>query len=113
MIDHAANLLDRLPEDLDREYFETLLARDNLRIERIVSRGHSSPASGWYDQPRGEWVLVLRGAAVIAYEDGREVRLEAGSYENIPPHRRHRVKWTDPEVDTVWLAVHYCDPLHP
>ena len=25
----------------------------------------------------------------------------------IPAHRQHRVDWTDPEQDTIWLAVHY------
>ena len=101
------NLFDGLPENLDEEYFESVLSRDNLRIERIVSRGQSSPESGWYDQSRGEWVLVLRGAAVIAYDNGEEVRLSAGSHIDIPPQTRHRVKWTDPDTETIWLAVHY------
>jgi len=105
----AVNLFDAMPADLTREAFDTLLRRDNLRIERIVSRGHSSPQSGWYEQVGGEWVLVLQGAAVIAYDDGEEVRLEAGGYVDIPPNRRHRVKWTEPDIETIWLAVHYGD----
>ena len=103
----AQNLFDRLPANLDDEIFEPILSRDDLRIERIISRGHSSPESGWYDQSQGEWVLVLSGAAVIAYEGGEEVRLCAGSHLDIPPHTRHRVKWTDPDTETIWLAVHY------
>jgi len=33
--------------------------------------------------------------------------LEEGDYVHIRPHVRHRVEWTDPEQETVWLAVHY------
>jgi hypothetical protein len=31
-----------------------------VRIERIISHGHASPADFWYDQPQHEWVIVLR-----------------------------------------------------
>ena len=50
---------------------------------------------------------MLEGAATIAFDDGREVRLGAGDHLDIPAHRRHRVAWTDPERVTVWLAVFY------
>jgi cupin 2 domain-containing protein len=26
---------------------------------------------------------------------------------NIPTRCKHRVEWTDPDVVTIWLAVHY------
>ena len=45
-----------------------LLAAPNVRIERIVSRGHASPPNFWYDQPQAEWVIVLAGSAAIAFE---------------------------------------------
>jgi cupin 2 domain-containing protein len=35
--------------------------------------------------------------------------LNAGSYVDIAPHRRHRVEWTDPDQPTIWLAVHYSE----
>jgi hypothetical protein len=25
----------------------------------------------------------------------------------IPAHKKHRVEWTDPVEQTIWLAVHY------
>ena len=102
------NLFADIPESLDEELFDTLVSGADLRIGRIVSCGHASPEQGWYEQDRDEWVLLLRGAAVIAYPDGREVRLGDGDYLHLPAHRRHRVSWTDPERATVWLAVHYC-----
>ncbi|OUS11885.1 cupin [Gammaproteobacteria bacterium 53_120_T64] len=93
--------------DLEEERVDTLLAAPGLSIERIVSKGHTSPAIGWYDQPVNEWVVVLKGEALIAYENGSEVRLRAGEHLNIPAHCQHRVSWTDPEIETLWLAVHY------
>jgi len=56
------NLFSSLPESLDDEVFEPILEADHVRIERIVSKGHSSPAEGWYDQEEHEWVVVLEGA---------------------------------------------------
>jgi cupin 2 domain-containing protein len=101
------NLFADLPARLAREEFMTLLAAPGLRIERIVSRGQSSAADFWYDQPRPEWVVVLAGAATVAFEGEAAVRLAPGDYLHIPAHRRHRVDWTDPAQATVWLAVHY------
>ena len=101
------NIFAAIPQRLSEEQFDVLLERGRVRIERIVSRGHSSPQTGWYDQEQNEWVVVLRGAAVVAFEDGRSMTLKQGDFLDIPAHSRHRVDWTDPELATVWLAVHY------
>ena len=101
------NLLKNIPRDLPAERFETLVETDCVRIERILSKGHASPAAGWYDQDRSEWVMLVRGAARIAFEDGREVQMTAGDWLEIPAHQKHRVAWTDPDQPTVWVAVHY------
>lgn len=101
------NIFSSLPEDLDAEAFEDILRRDTVRIERIVSRGHCSPKSGWYDQDESEWVIVLQGAGRLQFEDGREVELGAGDFIDIPAHTRHKVSWTDPDRETIWLAVFY------
>ena len=101
------NLFDSLPSALEQEIITELLDHEPIRIERIVSQGQTSPEKGWYDQSEHEWVLVLEGAAVIAFEDGNEIRLNRGDYLNIPAHEKHRVKWTDPDQPTVWLAVFY------
>lgn len=103
-----ANLLDPLPDSAVTEQFIELLARPGLRIERIVSMGQASPPGFWYDQAEGEWVLLLAGAARLRFADEAEDRaLAPGDWLDIPPHRRHRVEWTDPGQATVWLAVHY------
>jgi cupin 2 domain-containing protein len=106
----AGNLFAAIPEDSGAEIFEQLATGDDVSIERIVSRGHSSPADFWYEQTRAEWVLLMQGSAILGFEDGEELRLQAGDYVNIEAGRRHRVAWTDPDQETLWLAVHYKSP---
>lgn len=97
-----------LPADLPTELIETLVESENVRIERIVSRGHASPNGFWYDQPQAEWVLVLAGEALLRFEDcSGPIRLKPGDFLNIPAHVRHRVEWTMSDQPTVWLAIHY------
>lgn len=101
------NLFAGLPRQLHAEQFDTLLSREGLRIERILSLGHSSPVEGWYDQAENEWVVVLQGRGTLAFEDGRQVELGPGDHILIPAHQRHRVVSTDPDQITLWLAVFY------
>jgi cupin 2 domain-containing protein len=103
-----ANVFDALPAPGPGEAFDVLLERPGLKIERIVSRGHASPPGFWYDQPQGEWVVVVAGAARLRFEDEAVARaLCAGDSLEIAAHRRHRVEWTDPAGPTIWIAVHY------
>ena len=103
----SGNIFDGIPGGLDEELFETLAKSRTVKIERIVSRGHSSPQSGWYDQDWHEWVIVLRGSASILFEDGKVVDLEEGGYLEIGAHMKHRVIRTSDRPETVWLAVHF------
>jgi cupin 2 domain-containing protein len=103
------NIFSSIPEPIQEEIFEDLLKTDSIRIERILSRGQSSPAQGWFDQAENEWVIVLEGSGILLFEDGREITLTRGDYLHIPAHVRHRVTWTDPDRVTVWLAVFYSD----
>ena len=105
---NAGNLFSNIPSRLPEELFETILSKPNVRVERIVSHGHSSPDGFWYDQSEPEFVVVLHGAARLRFDDG-EVELKAGSFLNIPAHKRHRVEWTTPDGPTIWLAIHYGD----
>lgn len=101
------NIFDAIPANLDAEVFERLIDGDAIRIERIISKGHSSPESGWYDQDKNEWLIVLKGEAIILFADESSVNLKTGDFIDIPAHKKHRVKWTDPGTETIWLAVHY------
>ena len=101
------NIFDAIPTDLTDEVFETLAQSQTVKIERIISKGHHSPDSGWYDQPQHEWVIVLQGNATIGFDNQSAVTLNPGDYLNIPAHQKHKVDGTDPQIETVWLAVHY------
>lgn len=101
------NLYRDIENHIPKEQFDSLVAADNVQIERIVSKGHTSPDQGWYDQQRNEFVLVLKGAARLEFEDGREVDMRPGDWLEVPAHEKHRVAWTDESQETVWLAVHY------
>jgi cupin 2 domain-containing protein len=87
---------------------EVLLRQGETRIERIVSRGHCSAQGFWYDQAEHEWVLLVTGAARLRFaESSTTVALAPGDHVHIAPHVRHRVDWTAPYQDTIWLAVFY------
>jgi cupin 2 domain-containing protein len=106
----AGNLYEDVPERLAQEQVLELLAAEGLRIERIVSTGQASPAGFWYEQERAEWVVLLRGSALLKFADEPDARkLGPGDYVYIPAGARHRVEWTDEAQPTVWLAIHY-DP---
>lgn len=105
---NTGNLLRQLPEDLREEVFENILDTPSLRIERIVSKGHTS--TDWYDQTQSEWVMVVQGSATIAYDSGENFSLQAGDYLNIPARQRHKVTHTDKHQETIWLAIHYGEP---
>ena len=102
------NVFDELPQHLPKELVQALLSAAHVRIERIVSHGHASPEGFWYDQGRHEWVMVLKGAARLRFEDGT-VEMRPGDFLNIPAHTKHRVDWTSPNEPTVWLGVIYED----
>lgn len=105
MIDHA-NFFADIDASFPHELSTTLLDVPKVRIERIVSHGHASPHDFWYDQEQNEWVIVLKGAARLRFEDGT-VEMKPGDFLNIPAHKRHRVEWTIPGEATIWLAIFY------
>ena len=102
------NIFSDIPGELPDELIEVLTEYKEVSIERIVSRGHASPHDFWYDQEKNEFVLLVSGEAKLRFEDSGEcVRMKRGDYCFIPAYKRHRVEWTSPYEDTVWLAVHF------
>jgi cupin 2 domain-containing protein len=103
----VGNLFESIPENVSEEIFTDIARGENIKIERIISKGHTSPESGWYDQDGSEWVVVLKGEAKLSFENSNDVHLVAGSHLNIPAHTKHKVTWTTPDTETIWLAVQY------
>ncbi|MDP1990393.1 MAG: cupin domain-containing protein [Syntrophales bacterium] len=101
------NLFTDIPGEMPEELVGEILRTDAFRIERIVSRGQASPPGFWYDQETNEWVLLVKGSALLRFFDGRKIALTPGDHLLIPRHVRHRVERTAKEGETVWLAVHY------
>ena len=98
------NLFASLNPPNQGERFDTLLAHRNLHIERIVSTADIDSIE--YVQEQDEWVLLLRGAAVMQVAD-ETVTLGEGDYLFLPANTPHRVERC--EAGTLWLAIH----LHP
>ena len=101
------NIFKNIPVDLSDEIIETITKSDNVKIERIISDGQTSPPNFWYDQDQNEFVIVLKGKAVLEFEDNTSVQMNEGDYLLIPAHKKHRVSYTDTANKTIWLAVFY------
>ncbi len=96
-----------LPTELpSEELLESLVEKDHVLIERIISTGQTTPPSEWYDQDRDEWVILLQGEAILSYTDHTKVQLKAGDYLFISAHQKHRVEYTSSHPPCIWLAVH-------
>ena len=102
------NLFSDIPLTIKKEIFEVISISRDVKIERIISKGQTTPAGEWYDQESNEFVVLLKGRASLIFEDNNEIyELKPGDCINIPAHTRHRVEWTDEKTISVWLAVYY------
>ena len=101
------NIYDKIPSELSNELFEIIAKKDSLKIERIISKGHTTPKEKWYDQKFNEFVILIQGSAIISFEDGNNIEMKKGDYINIPKHCKHRVEQTSSNPEAIWLAVHY------
>jgi cupin 2 domain-containing protein len=70
MLIAGGNILADIPSALAKEQFIELLSAPHLRIERIVSIGHSSPPGHFDDQDWSERVLVQPSAIVALSGQG-------------------------------------------
>ena len=101
----TGSVLDDVPTKLDAEQFTDLVREGVVRIRRIVSTGHTT---SWLDPDDEEWVIVLKGAAVLRFEEGdRKLTMRPGDWCYIPTGCRHRVEETSDKEATVWIAVHF------
>jgi cupin 2 domain-containing protein len=82
----------------------TLFENTAVKIVRILSALHQSGPDFWYDQEQDEWVVVLKGRAVLEFEQSEPVEMKEGDFLAIPKHVKHRVRQTS--AKTLWLTVH-------
>lgn len=102
------NLFGDIPSTVQEELIQILAESGNVRIERIVSDGHTTPQGEWYDQKWDEWVLLVSGGATLLFDgNAAPTTLKPGDHVLIPAHCRHRVEQTDTDKKTVWVAVHF------
>lgn len=97
---------DNITCDVNYEKFFEIFKNDVIKIEKIVSNGQKSPEEFWYEQKENEFVLLLKGNAILEFEDQRMDLLE-GDAVNIPAFKKHRVVQTSLEEPTIWLAIFY------
>ena len=105
----AKNILStaQVPFVTDQEYFETLCSDQNLRVERIVSKGQVTPPDVWYDQDDNEWVMLIQGKASMEFEQGEMLHLGPGDYIFLLEVLNHRVIYTSKTPPCIWLAIHF------
>lgn len=92
--------------DVNYEKFFEIFKNEVIKIEKIVSNGQTSPENFWYEQEESEFVLILKGNAILEFEEQTMI-LNEGDAVNIPALTKHRVKQTSQEEPTIWLAVFY------
>ncbi len=92
------NIFDIPKGNMPEELVETLLENRNVKIERIVSKNHTTD---WYDQDEDEWLVLLDGDSEIEFKD-KTIKLTTGDTMFIPKHEKHRVSKT---TECVWLCI--------
>jgi cupin 2 domain-containing protein len=106
------HILTGVPGRLEEEQFDTLLQTPGVRLQRVISPpAHAMGADEWFDQDEDEFVLVLQGRGALILEgQEQEVVLNPGDYLRLPAGLRHRIAWTDAQIPTIWLALHFQTP---
>jgi len=95
-----SNLFEGPPPPENGERFTPLFESPGVRIEGI--RSCLKTPGEWYDQEENEWVMLIRGEAMLEIA-GEVLELHAGDHLLIPAHMPHRVLST--AQDTYWIGV--------
>lgn len=105
---HYGNIFANLPKIKKQEVFQALIKDKKLALERIISTGQATIEGQWLKQKHNEWVMLLKGKAVLRFWGKKKLfNLKPGDYVFIPKNLKHRVEWTAPKQKTVWLALHF------
>jgi cupin 2 domain-containing protein len=101
------NIFHLLPaESSEDEFFEVLLKNENVKIERIISRGQVTALDIWLEEEQNEWVCLIQGCSKIEFQNIGTMNLNSGDYMLIPAKTKHRILYTSAAPPCVWLAVY-------
>ena len=100
----VCNIFEPMIEKDDIEKTYSLMSSSAFELEKIVSYGQITPEGQWYDQGHDEWVMLVKGTAVLRFEDEQQLTLNAGDILTISAHQKHRVEQCS--RDAIWLALH-------
>ncbi|WP_116963774.1 cupin domain-containing protein [Fastidiosibacter lacustris] len=95
-----------IPKRSKDEIFEIITKTPNLKVERIVSYGQTTPHNQPYLQSNNELVFVLQGQAQIIMHD-MTYQLNTGDSLLIPQNTKHWVSYTSNNPPVIWLAIHF------
>ncbi len=108
---HETDTLVATSKLQNKEIFSTILEQGNIKIERIISTGQSTPMNETYDQELDEFVFLSQGNAKlwIQSSDSKEqvVEMQQGDYILIPKHTKHRVVYTSNTPPCIWLCFFF------
>ncbi len=107
-LNEVFNFFENIPQNSEKEIFQTVKSNPNIKIERIISYGQTTPKDYWYDQSEDEFVMILKGEAKIKYNDDTEYHLKKGNSLYIKAGQKHRIVFTSNPA--VWLAVFIKSP---
>ncbi len=85
------------------EIFNNLLSHKNVKINKIISPPNF--VSEQFIQDEDEWVILLQGSAILEINQ-KITELVKDSYIFIPAKTPHKILSTEPNIKTIWLAVH-------
>lgn len=100
----VSNMCQPMPDNEGLEKSYSLVSSKALELEKIVSYGQATAAGQWYDQTHDEWVMLVKGTAVLRMDPGGFLTLNAGDFLTIAAHHKHRVEQCS--ADAIWLALH-------
>jgi cupin 2 domain-containing protein len=90
---NEGNLFEEIPGEMPEELTEVLArGQGKMRVERIVSREHASADGFWYEQAEEEFVVLLKGEAVLRFEESEDQRSEIGGQRSEDGEQRSEVR---------------------
>lgn len=83
---------------------ESLIETESVRVERVISAGHTAGAP--CEQGVHEWLIVLQGGTTIALGEEKH-RLGPGDHIFIPANAKSQVLDTARFEETIWVAAYW------